>query len=255
VNQELQRMLETGKITQPDGIVRTIHSHISMEEGLLLQGIIHEIGAKSALEVGLAFGVSAHFICDALSKHDNTRHTIIEPDIWANGFAIKSLENAGYGSMFEVINEPSHIALLQLIKENRKYDFVFIDGRHRFDYVLLDFFMADKLLKIGGILAFDDADHAGVLKTCRYIVTNRSYTVYRTLPSRVTRKRRIFDTASKFIINLLDLMHISERVQRSILSPEFFQSSNQLGLSSSLVVLKKIADDSLDTQNDKDIPF
>lgn len=42
------------------------------------------------------------------------------------------------------------------MRGGERFDFVFIDGRHLFDCVLVDFFYVDRLLEIGGYLALDD---------------------------------------------------------------------------------------------------
>ena len=74
----------------------------------------------------------------------------------------------------------------ELLEDNEeKFDFIFIDGWHTFDYTLLDFFYADKLLRKGGIIIIDDAKHLGVAKCVRYIDTNyRNF--YRKLKSHNT---------------------------------------------------------------------
>ncbi len=48
-------------------------------------------------------------------------------------------------------------------------DFIFIDGWHTFDYTLIDFFYADKLLRKDGIILIDDALHKGVEKFVKNI--------------------------------------------------------------------------------------
>jgi hypothetical protein len=41
---------------------------------------------------------------------------------------------------------PSDEVLPRLCAQHERFDFAFIDGNHRFDYVLVDFFYIDKLL-------------------------------------------------------------------------------------------------------------
>lgn len=132
LNPVLRRMLETGRLEQPDGTSRQIHSAISSEEGRFLYKIVTDQKPARTLEVGLAFGVSAHFICDALRQHGGAVHTIIEPWPWAKGAAVKALESAGHAQRIKVLQLPSYSALPQMLEAGERFDFVFIDGRHRF---------------------------------------------------------------------------------------------------------------------------
>jgi predicted O-methyltransferase YrrM len=67
----------------------------------------------------------------------------------------------------------SYIALPKLLEKNQnKFDFIFIDGFHTFDYTLLDFFYSNLLLKINGYILIDDALHHGVNKCIEYIKNN-----------------------------------------------------------------------------------
>ena len=69
----------------------------------------------------------------------------------------------------------------RLLNNNKKYDLIFIDGFHTFDYTLLDFFYADLLLNIDGYIIIDDIKHPGVRKCYDYIKTNyKHYTLYNT---------------------------------------------------------------------------
>jgi predicted O-methyltransferase YrrM len=64
------------------------------------------------------------------------------------------------------------------------FDMIFIDGWHTFDYTLVDFFYANLLLKINGIIIIDDALHNGVKKCVDYLTTN--YVFYKKLVSPIT---------------------------------------------------------------------
>jgi predicted O-methyltransferase YrrM len=69
------------------------------------------------------------------------------------------------------------LALPKLVADVRsgkegKFDMVFIDGWHTFDYTLLDFFYADLLLKKNGVIMIDDIKHKGPAKTLKYILSN-----------------------------------------------------------------------------------
>jgi hypothetical protein len=49
------------------------------------------------------------------------------------------------------------------------YDLVFIDGMHTFDHVLLDFFYANRLIRIGGYIVIDDCNMTSISKAVSYI--------------------------------------------------------------------------------------
>lgn len=114
------------------------------QEGEFLQKIIDEAKPKQSLEIGLAYGVSSLFICDALARIPGARHIIVDPaqfdaEYW-KGAGLNNLKAAGYSEMIEFYNLPSHIALPKLESDGRQVEFAFIDGAHQFDHVMVDFF-------------------------------------------------------------------------------------------------------------------
>ncbi len=54
---------------------------------------------------------------------------------------------------------------------------IFIDGSHRFDSVLQDFYFADLLIGVGGCLIFDDLWMPAVRKALHFILRNRHYRI------------------------------------------------------------------------------
>lgn len=203
MNPVLESILETGYVQSAQGEAVKLHSHIRREEGEFLQSLINAIRPQTTLEIGLAMGVSALFICEALARLPDARHIVVDPaqhspDYW-QGIGLHNLHAAGYGEMVEFYELPSHLALPQLLAAGRRVDFAFIDGAHLFDYALVDFFLVDKLLRVGGIVAFDDLWMPGIQRLCRYIITNRSYTVFRYFPNgadgaaKLSLKRRLLE--------------------------------------------------------------
>jgi len=92
----------------------------------------------------------------------------------------KNVRDAGLESYHSVIELPSYRALPALLDEGKQFDLVFIDGWHTFDYTLVDFFFADLLLPIHGVIVVDDIKHGSVAKAIRYIQSN--YPHYRLIP-------------------------------------------------------------------------
>jgi predicted O-methyltransferase YrrM len=199
----LATILETEKVTAPTGETLVLHSHVTGEQGRLMQEIVRRLDAEVTLEVGLAFGVSALFICEALKRTERARHIVIDPyqyDARWRGIGMKNLHDAGYDDIIDHRKLPSHLALPQLEMEGVRLDFALIDGWHTFDYALVDFFHIDQMLRVGGVVVFDDAQWPGIHKVCRYVATNRRYRVLHSLgpgrPLRFPAARRVLKAAA-----------------------------------------------------------
>src|SRR4051812_28356220 len=193
MNSVLSEILASGLTRTADGngTVR-VHSAISASEGRFLQTFVRQVDPTVSLEVGLAYGVSALFICDSLRVREGTKHIAIDPtqhdtidptqhrtsrgDSWG-GIGIANLRRAGYADIVQLIEKPSYRALAELESSGQRIDVAFIDGWHTFDFVLLDFFFIDRMLKIGGVVAFDDASFPAIRKVCRFVKTNLAYSV------------------------------------------------------------------------------
>ena len=63
------------------------------------------------------------------------------------------------------------------MQRGSRFDSILIDGSHLFDYVLVDFFYADKLLKNGGYVMFDDTWMPSIKKVLTFVMLNRRYTL------------------------------------------------------------------------------
>lgn len=247
-NSILQRILETGQFEGPDGQLLNARAYISREEGEFLQRIIVDIKPTTTLEVGLAYGVSAMFICDALARTSTTRHIVIDShqftDVWDGGAGLHNLKKAGYEDVVELHNMESQRALPQLEASGLKIDFAFIDGHHTFDHALVDFFYIDRMLRVGGVVAFDDVGMPSVRRVCRFVLKNRNYSVYAGMESRkprkVTLKRRILNgTARAACLSA----RYSKRF-RSLFAPDIYEPDSTLGITGGrCLALKKENED------------
>lgn len=240
----LERMIKTGSVEAADGTVRKVHSTISYASGIFLQELIRELKPKNSLEVGLGYGASALFICEALGPNTGSRHVAIDPYQYApdflgktfEGIGMLNLERAGHAGMVEFLSLPSSQALPQLVAQGRKFEFAFIDGWHTFDHALVDFFYIDQLLEIGGIVCFDDANWPSLRKVCRYIAANRAYTVYKTHePEEMSLKRRALQGLVRFLRPF--------KQQLRFLKSEILAPDSGLGLSGLCIAFRKHADD------------
>lgn len=183
----IYKLLTTRQLEDKKGQLIKLHSNIKRDEGDYLYNIVRKQKAKICIEVGMAYGTSALFICRAL-KYNNEeytghdKHVLYSIDPYQStqwmGLGVENIKRDGLSDYHKLLEMTSYKALPMLLEEHEKaVDVIFIDGWHTFDYTLVDFFYSDLLLAIGGYIVLDDALHAGPAKVVRYIVEN--YTHYK----------------------------------------------------------------------------
>ncbi len=252
MNAVLEELL-TGYISSPSGDVIEVRDAISRQKGDFLQELVHELRPVVSLEVGLAHGVSALFICDALPRMVETRHIVIDPyqerfdvvhphlqEDGYKGVGLHNLVRAGFGDLIEFYDEPSYRVLPRLEEQGRKIDFAFIDGWHTFDYALVDFFYIDRMLSVGGMVVFDDADWPAIRKVIRYVMRNSRYSS-RSMNQRdrLSTKRLILDR----VVSWSNRGAPRDSELRKVFKPELVDSDAKLGLWGGCIGLRKEADD------------
>ena len=149
------------------------------------------------------------------------------------GVGLANLRRAGYSHLIRFIEEPSYRGLAELERSGQIIDFAFIDGHHAFDYALVDFFLIDRMLRPGGIVAFDDAGWPAVRKVCRFVRTSRAYKV---IPGpddvqEASLKRRAAERIAGFW------------PFRRLARPEISVPDSELGLAGSCIAFRKEGDD------------
>ncbi len=193
MNPILEEIFEKRTTKSVDGRTVNVIAQISRHEGELIRKCIELSGAEVSLEVGLAFGTSAMFICEYLKKTERTRHYIMDPyqmyEASYGGIGLNNLNKSGFGDLIEFIDKPSQLALPELVQRNIIVDFAFIDGWHTFDHTLVDFFFTDKLLRVGGIVILDDTDWPAISKLASFVTSNRSYEFIDGTPPRTFKKK------------------------------------------------------------------
>jgi predicted O-methyltransferase YrrM len=143
---------------------------INRQEGEFLYNLLKKDVLRRTLEVGFAYGCSAAYIIAATQ----TKHIVIDPYQHAFGnLGLKNIEKLGFSKYLVHRNEKSYAALCQLLREGASLDFVFIDGDHRFDTSLVDFYLIDLMLDIKGYVIFDDAWMRPIQLVGSFIDSNR----------------------------------------------------------------------------------
>ncbi|HMJ97407.1 MAG TPA: class I SAM-dependent methyltransferase [Thermoleophilaceae bacterium] len=167
----------TGTVRDAEGgEMQLVPTSIERAAGEALRDLAVSEGASQTVEVGLALGMSALFLCQGVLAvdPDGGRHVAIDPcqrTDW-RGAGLASLAEAGVAGMVEVIEEGSELALPQLVREGRRFDFAFVDGNHRFEAVLLDLVFMDRLVKPGGVIVADDMWMPSVRMAVAYVERN-----------------------------------------------------------------------------------
>jgi predicted O-methyltransferase YrrM len=171
-----------------DGIERLNAPHaVTPNTARLLYDFVRTVKPARTLEVGLAYGISTLCICQA--HRDNGAgagsHIAIDPyqEESFKGAGLANIERANLKDMLRFYQARSDEVLPELCARRERVDFAFIDGNHHFDYALVDFFFIDKMLNVGGHVAFDDLWMRAVRSVVSFVLKNTSYKLVRASPA------------------------------------------------------------------------
>jgi len=244
MNSVLESILATGTVTDGTSVLTLNHpdfpalpTSVDPAEGVFLQELIADIHPATSLEIGMAYGVSTLFICDALQRvNPGARHIVMDPyqqSQW-RGIGRHNVERAGFGHLLEFHEERSELVLPKLLERRATIDFAFVDGWHTFDQVMVEFYYINRMLRIGGIVAFDDADRCTVNRAIRYALNYPAYEVVSRHAAAVPH-RTLAGRARRFVAGL--------PLSRRLLRQDFLDRDWDLGISGSCVALRKVRDD------------
>jgi predicted O-methyltransferase YrrM len=133
----------------------------------ILGGFRDEPGLKF-LEIGSYEGRSAVWLLDSILTHPTSELVCIDSFDCVGlyderyGFSTSGVEArlrrnlAAYGQKVRLFREHSRRLLASGEFEEDTFDFAYVDGSHRVDDVLIDGLLAWRLLRVGGVLVFDD---------------------------------------------------------------------------------------------------
>jgi predicted O-methyltransferase YrrM len=194
---ELARFVDgvyrAGHVLDGSGAEVALEPHsVTRAEGEALERLALAEAAERTIEVGLALGMSALFLCRAVLERGG-RHVAIDPfqqQSW-RGAGLRTLREAGVEEIVEVIEEESQLALPRLVPEGRAFDLAFIDGDHRFEGVFLDLYFMTRLVRPGGLVVVDDMWMPAVRMAVAYVERNLGATLLpNALPNVFSWRRR-----------------------------------------------------------------
>ena len=122
------------------------------ERGLLISALIQEYDVKSFLEIG--FGRGYGTLCAAMAMYENGGGTIttVDPNLDQNHInMLKQIFPQEWFDMVNFVNKPSQDYLFE---HDDKFDFIYIDGDHRYEAVKRDWELCER--RYEQLLLFDD---------------------------------------------------------------------------------------------------
>jgi predicted O-methyltransferase YrrM len=182
MNAVLREMYDTGYTSDAQGNrVAALPTGVTRDTGSILYRLVRERACRRTLEVGLAYGLSALHICQALQDGGGGSHTTIDPHQEGHyrSIGLLNMGRAGLSHLLRHISAPSYAALPRLLEAGERFDLAFVDGRHLFDYALVDFFHVDLLLEVGGCVVLDDLWLPAIRRAVSFVLAERNYALER----------------------------------------------------------------------------
>jgi predicted O-methyltransferase YrrM len=176
--QFLEDLYAAGVVTDADGREKPVFGpSISRGEACELAEIVRDGNFAQTLETGMAYGLSTMALAGVHAERGAGDHIAIDFTEYEHfeGIGALNLKRAGLEDFVEVIAERSELVLPRLAAEGLTRDFVFIDGSHLFDWVVIDFFYADRLLEVGGVIALHDTLMPAVRRAIDFVSSNLAY--------------------------------------------------------------------------------
>ena len=174
----IDRIYETGKVEAPDGsLLDAFPAALPEAHADEVARLVGELGLVRTLETGMAYGLSTLAICGVHESRGEGEHIAIDPHQTSDwhGIGLLNLERAGLSHRARVIEIPSDEALPRLRDEGVRIDFALVDGMHLFDTTIVDFFHADRMLDVGGVVVFHDTWMPAIAQAADFVRTNRAY--------------------------------------------------------------------------------
>jgi predicted O-methyltransferase YrrM len=174
----LDEIFASGCVEHPEGHPLKLIANVSREDSDAMRRFVRASKPALAVEIGMAYGVSTLSILDGIAENGTGKLISIDPYInWPTGrrVALHQIARAGLSNAHEHLDEPSYVGLPRILDRGLKADFIYIVGNHDYDYAFTDFFLSDKLISPGGVIAFNDCGWRSVFKVIRHIKRLREY--------------------------------------------------------------------------------
>jgi predicted O-methyltransferase YrrM len=152
---------------------------LTQERRMALKAWCEAERPTNTLEIGLGWAISTVSLLTTLlaSGKPFAKHVAIDAyqQLIFQNKGLRLLNDLGLAEHVDLYTERSEIILPLLEIAHREFDFIFIDGDHRFDAVMSDFLSCHRLLKKNGMIVLDDTWMTSVLLVANYAARNLNY--------------------------------------------------------------------------------
>ncbi len=139
-----------------------------------LDYVFNDIKPKKVLEIGAFEGRSTCYFIEKCASFHQEGVEIVSVDTWQGGQEHSQIDmnaaEAAYMHNVQLqlsrfptvkvtkIKSDSHTAMIKLLAEGGagQFDFIYVDGSHEAPDVLFDALLAHRLVKVDGVIGFDD---------------------------------------------------------------------------------------------------
>jgi predicted O-methyltransferase YrrM len=162
---------------------------IRREEGEFIYNFLKEQGVTRTLEVGFAHGVSAAYILAATASP----HYAIDPYADTYGeLGFKNLRALNLDTLCHLERDLAHHVLPRLLNAGRRFEFVFVDGDHKFDTTFVEFYYLDLMIEQGGYVMFHDGWMPSIQHIAAWIRGNKkNYRFVDTTPANLILVQKV----------------------------------------------------------------
>lgn len=174
---QLCDLVQGGQVKGRSGKTLTLGGVSTVNNLVVLRNLLIELQPKKTLEIGLGYGGSALVFAAShrdLGRSPSGQHVAVDP-FQRQRFdeaGLMALESAGLAGYVSFHLDYSALVLSEMLKQGRRFDFVYVDGSHLFEDVFVDFYFVTRLLEDTGVVVFDDSSDPHVAKVLRFIRTN-----------------------------------------------------------------------------------
>jgi predicted O-methyltransferase YrrM len=150
-------------------------TRISEPQGMWIYETYLKLKPTRSLEIGLAYGFSTVYILAAIDQTGYGYHTALDPfqqNYW-HGVGALQAKLLNMESSFRLLEEFSVPALARFATQKEEFEFIYIDGNHRFDNAFMDFTLAAEVCPMGGKIILDDMWMPSIQAVVSWIRSNR----------------------------------------------------------------------------------